>query len=152
MSKEEIEKLKKTKPKGINIADLQPVFMKGWVDYSNFKAGQKHILQRIHLSQTFPGFTHNHDPAIPSDLPRPTLDRLYLYLQINIDQSFKTNEKPRPIYDYLLKSQAEKQETKDVAAVNELIKEFEIIYQSIAIEYSNQFGKDLSLVQEQLNK
>jgi hypothetical protein len=42
--------------------------------------------------------------------------------------------------------QPEKTDPKDIAVVKELIKELEIIYQSIAIEYSNQFGKDLNLL------
>jgi len=34
MTKEEIEKLKKSKPKNINLNDLNALHFRGWIDYS----------------------------------------------------------------------------------------------------------------------
>jgi len=34
MTKEEIEKLKKSKPKNINLNDLNALYFRGWIDYS----------------------------------------------------------------------------------------------------------------------
>jgi hypothetical protein len=39
MGKEDLEKLKKSKPKGINLAELQPIYLRGWLDYTLFKEG-----------------------------------------------------------------------------------------------------------------
>ena len=39
LNKEEVEKLKKSKPKGINLGDLQAVYFRGWLDYSQFQEG-----------------------------------------------------------------------------------------------------------------
>jgi len=37
MTKEEIEKLKKSKPKNINLNDLNALYFRGWIDYSQFE-------------------------------------------------------------------------------------------------------------------
>lgn len=39
LSKEEVDKVKKSKPKGINLGDLQAVFFRGWLDYSSLQEG-----------------------------------------------------------------------------------------------------------------
>lgn len=50
MTKEEIEKLKKSKPKNINLNDLNALYFRGWIDYSQFEQGQLESEQRIELS------------------------------------------------------------------------------------------------------
>lgn len=108
MSKEDLEKLKKSKPKGMNLAELQPVYVRGWLDYSSLKEGGQSVSQRVQLHQVFPGFSGPDDPAIPVDMPRPSCEKTYVYLSVSIDQSFKSQEKSRPIQDYLVKLQPEK--------------------------------------------
>lgn len=66
-SEEELAKIRKAKPKTLNLNDLNPVTMRAWLDYSALgESDSKEITIRAKLLQVL-------DENAPAETPKPVL-------------------------------------------------------------------------------
>ena len=78
MSEDDLQKLKKSKPKNLNIGELYPAVYKGIIDSKALeKPGSTHLSQRIKI--TFGG-------SVPDDGIKIESDNCYIYLDLQFSQ------------------------------------------------------------------
>ncbi|CAD8056778.1 unnamed protein product [Paramecium primaurelia] len=142
---EEVAKLKKTKPKTLNINDLNIIVFKAWIDYLPFqKQGQTETIQRIK-------FTQYMDEQFPPETPKPNIETMYMYLKINLSQPITPIRfEPQPTFQDLIPLAPEPQPIPlSQQCIEELRSDLQVIIESLAMEYSNMFSKDLNKYQNE---
>ncbi|EGR30045.1 tetratricopeptide repeat protein [Ichthyophthirius multifiliis] len=83
LTEEELVKIKKSKPKNLNLIDLNPILMRAWVDLSEFQnPGTITITQRCFIQQVLP-----ESEVESSVLPKPNLQKCYLKITLLVDKA-----------------------------------------------------------------
>lgn len=78
VSEDELAKLRKGKPKNLNLNDLNPITMRAWVDYSKFSEGNvAEVRVRCPLKQI--------DET--ADTSKPNLERTYILVKLTLNQN-----------------------------------------------------------------
>ena len=146
---EEIAKMRKTKPKNINLLDLSPCTMKAWIDLSAFQTpGQANIEHRAKVER----FYNPEDK--PEELANPKLDNTYVLVRIALDPPItplitdiqpKVEEMvPRPLPVPKLPASNE--------LINELKGQLVATMESLGSEYSAMLPKETNSGQEPKGK
>jgi hypothetical protein len=77
VSEEETNKLKKGKPKNLNLNDLNPIVMRAWVDYSKLAEPRSSELRvRCQLKQV--------DET--AETSKPNLEKTYILVKLNLSE------------------------------------------------------------------
>ena len=149
LTEEEVIKLRKGKPKGLKLDDLNTVMMRAWVDYTDFTTpGTVEIIQRCNL-QYFPDLKEGEVP--PLEIPKPNLENTYVLIKITMDPAISpliTEVQPKAS-DLITKPQPMYKDPPAVECINEFKSDLVMIIESLAIEYADMVGKDLIAGQEQ---
>lgn len=153
LTEEEIVKIRKSKPKGLKLDDLNPVVMRSWVDYTEFLTpGTTEITQRCKLEQYFGELQEGEAP--PNDIPKPNLENTYILIKITLDPAIcpLIKEIQPKASDLIPKAQAIPKDPPAVECINEFKNDLVLIIESLAMEYAGMVGKDLNAAQEQKGK
>lgn len=147
-TEEEIAKMRKAKPKNLNLNDLNPVIMRAWVNFEEFSnPGQAEITQRCKLEQVIEDPNNN-------DIPKPNLEKSYILITVKINppiQPLVTELQPK-ISDLVQGPPPIPKLTAAKECINEFKNELQLAMESLAIEYSTMFAKELNGQQEQKSK
>lgn len=77
VSEDELAKLRKAKPKNLNVNDLNPLTMRAWIDYSKFVEGDaKEVRVRCPLKQI--------DET--AETSKPNLEKSYVLVRLALNQ------------------------------------------------------------------
>lgn len=153
LTEEEIAKLKKTKSKNPKIEDLNPVFMRAWIDYSTLSIpGTTELVQRSKLEQYFPDLQEGE--AHPTDIPKPNLEHTYILIKINLDPPIAPliKEVQPKAGDLIPKAQILLKDPPSIECINEFKGDLVLIIESLGMEYASMLGKDLNAAQDQKGK
>lgn len=149
LGEEEMKKLQKSKPKGLNPVEWNGVTTRAWIDLSVFQQpGQSEQVYRARLEQVLP------PDANPDEHPKPNLQNTYILFKVTMDPPVtKYLTKPEPRAKELIeKPKPEKKLPPAVEVVKELKAQMVIVMESIAMEYAAMFGKDLNTQLDPRNK
>ena len=145
LSEEEINKLKKGKPKNLNLTDLNPVVMRAWIDLSSFREpNQTETQLRCRLEQV------DDSP----ETSKPNLEKTYVLVNLKLSE---TISKPLDLSSHLTSSDLIRpvpprpELPADEEALNSLSEEIKVIVESIAMEFSQASWKELNADLEQKN-
>lgn len=141
ISDDELKKIGKAKPKGLNLGDLNPMVSKAWVDLSIFQTpGVTEGLFRCKLQQELP------PDANPADHPSPNLENAFVTIRIKMDPAITPlieQIRPKPS-EVIPKNQS--QIMGKLPGTTELVSEFKghlaLAMEAIAGEYANMWGKE----------
>lgn len=140
--------MRKAKPKNLNLNDLNPVIMRAWVNFEEFSnPGQAEITQRCKLEQVIEDPNNN-------DIPKPNLEKSYILITVKINppiQPLVTELQPK-ISDLVQGPPPIPKLTAAKECINEFKNELQLAMESLAIEYSTMFAKELNGQQEQKSK
>ncbi|KRX07149.1 hypothetical protein PPERSA_09363 [Pseudocohnilembus persalinus] len=148
LTEEEIVKMKKGKPKNLNVNDLQEVKFRAWVDLTEFQVpGTQSIEQRCKLEQVI-------EDEENEDIPRPELKDTYIKIRIQMDPPVSTliEEVQPQIRDIIPEAPPIPKQPATVECINEFKSEIQLAMESLALEYSNMFQKEMNANQEQKGK
>jgi hypothetical protein len=82
LPEDELAKMRKGKPKNLNLNDLNPVVMRAWVNLDKFGVpGTSEITQRCKLVQ----HTDENAPPPVGEVSRPNLENTYILITIRLD-------------------------------------------------------------------
>jgi hypothetical protein len=77
VSEDELGKLRKGKPKNLNLNDLNPITMRAWVDYSKFgEGGASEVKVRCPLKQI----------EETAETSKPNLEKSYVLVKLTLNQ------------------------------------------------------------------
>ena len=153
LTEEEVIKIRKGKPKGLKLDDLNTVNMRAWVDYTEFLTpGTVEIIQRCKIEQYFPDLKEGE--VAPPEIPKPNLENAYVLIKITMDPAINpliTEVQPKAS-DIIPKPQAIHKDPPAVECINEFKSDLVMIIESLAMEYADMAGKDLNAGQESKEK
>ena len=152
-TEEEVVKMRKTKPKGLKLDDLNTVVMRSWVDFTEFETpGVTEIVQRCKLEQHFPDLKEG-EPA-PEGVPKPNIENTYVLIRITLDPAVAPliKEIQPKAADLIPKAPAILKDPPAVECIREFKGDLVLIIESLAMEYAGMTGKDLNAAQEQKGK
>ncbi|EGR33947.1 tetratricopeptide repeat protein [Ichthyophthirius multifiliis] len=146
-SDDEIVKMKKTKPKGLNLADLNNLTFRAWVNLKEFEnPGTIEITQRCQLEQVI-------SEDSPSDLPKFNTEKCYIKISLILSQAISPLvEEVKPTIEELVPKNlniSKQQNTKSI--INELKNELVGAIESLALEYQ-MFGSQNNTNSDNKNK
>lgn len=139
LSEEEVAKLKKAKPKNLNLVDLNPVVMRAWVNLEALSVpGTKEVTQRCRLEQ------YIEDPG--QEVPRPVLNQTYVLVTLRTSPAMvPLITEIQPTIKDLIPSPPP---IPKISSAKECVKEFkadlQLAMESLALEYSNMFAKEMA--------
>ncbi|KAM3132785.1 hypothetical protein pb186bvf_015090 [Paramecium bursaria] len=140
LAEEELAKLKKTKPKTLNLNDLNIIVFKAWIDYSQFdNPGSQESIQRIKFTQYL-------DETAPAETPKPNIDNMYMLINLRLSVPFKpVRSEPYLTFNDIIAPAPEPLPIpSSQQCINELRTDLQVIIESLAMEYSNMFGKEFN--------
>jgi len=144
-TEEEIVKMRKSKPKNLNLMDLNPCLMRAWIDFTEFQTpGTEEIVYRAKVER----FYNPEDK--PEELPNPNLENTYILVRIVLDPPITplvTEVQPR-VEDMVPKPLPIPKLPASVEVVNEFKGQLVLIMESLAMEYTSMFGKEMNTAQE----
>eukprot|EP00825_Cyclidium_porcatum_P045892 TRINITY_DN7095_c0_g1_i7.p1 TRINITY_DN7095_c0_g1~~TRINITY_DN7095_c0_g1_i7.p1 ORF type:complete len:1131 (-),score=244.37 TRINITY_DN7095_c0_g1_i7:273-3665(-) len=139
-TEEEIAKMKKTKPKNLNLLDLNLVTMRTWVELEEFtNPGISEITKRCYLQQ------QEEDLNNP-DVPKPNLANTYVMVTIKLTppiQPLVTEIQPK-MSDLIQGPPPIPKLSSAKECIVEFKNELQLAMESLAIEYSQMFSKELN--------
>jgi tetratricopeptide (TPR) repeat protein len=149
LTDEEQTKMKKAKPKNLNLLDLNPVMTRAWVDFRELQnPGTTEVIQRCKLEQFFSPEQNQ------ADFPKPNLKELYLLIKLTLTPAITPliKEVQPKIYDMIPKVQPIPKLPASQEVINEYKGQLVIAMESLAMEYANMFGKEANTAQEPKGK
>jgi len=149
LPEDKIAQLRKQKPKGLNILDLNPCLMKAWVDLSDFQTpGQQTVIKRCKLQQYYL------PDQKPEELPKPNLENTYILVKITLDPPITpliTEIQPKAA-DLIPKPQPIPKMPASIEVINEFKGQLVVAMESLAMEYSSMFSKEMNASNEPKGK
>ena len=138
-------KMRKGKPKNLNLMDLNQVTMRAWVDLTEFQnPGTSTLIYRAKVER----FYTPEDK--PEELPNPNLENTYALVKIDLDPPITqliVDTQPR-IEDIVPQPIPIKKLPAAVEVVNDFKSQLVMVVESLAMEYTSMFGKEMNLAQE----
>ena len=131
VNEEELGKLKKSKPKNLNLNDLNPVSMRAWMDLSSIATANKEVSLRCQLEQV--------DKT--EQTPVPNLEKTYIKVNIKLDECLVAKPDSYMIDSVIKDPPKPEQIPEEIKCVESMKEQFVIGLESIAMEYSSMFWK-----------
>lgn len=127
--------MRKSKPKTLaNINDLNPVSMRAWVDLEGLRTGTGGQSQRCHLTQVDKG----------AETPEPNLESTYIKLKLTLGTPLARDSDGLSKGDIIAPPPAAAVVGEREKVVKEVEEELRLGVESLAMEYSGMFWKDLN--------
>jgi tetratricopeptide (TPR) repeat protein len=148
-TEEEIVKMRKSKPKNLNLLDLNPCTMKAWIDLSGLQTpGTASIVCRAKIERAY------NPEDKPEELPNPNLENTYILVKIDLDPPITplVEEIQPRVEDMIPRPLPIPQMPASKNVINEYKGQLVLIMESLAMEYAAMFGKDANNAQEPKGK
>lgn len=137
VSEDELAKMRKAKPKTLNNAnDLNPVVMRAWVDLSALNSKErKAVTLRAKLQQV--------DKT--AETPEPNLENAYVKVTVSFDEPFMKAGDGIQGEALIADPPGVEGVSERVKVVGEVRDELRLAVESLAMEYSGMFWKELNI-------
>lgn len=144
-TEEEMVKMRKGKPKNLNLLDLNPCNMRAWVDLTEFQnPGISTLTYRAKIERFY------NPEEKPEELPNPNLENTYILIKIDLDPPITqliVDAQPK-IGDIIPQPIPIQKLPPAVEVVNDFKSQLVMIVESLAMEYSTMFGKEMNHAQD----